>query len=231
MSHGSTPVIPGGLPLELAGMPLQLLPQRAVWRPDTHTVFVADVHIGKAASFRRLGVPVPDGTTDETLQRLQTLVHATQAAHLVVLGDLFHSEHVRGSDSLTQFAQWRSTHAALRITLIRGNHDARSGDPAPHLDIACVDAPAAFDGLHGLHEPDDVFRAPALAGHVHPAVRLSGKGRDTVRVPCFARRGHQLILPAFGAFTGAHTLRDFDGLTLYPLTPSHVFELPASTRL
>ena len=31
---------------------LALLPQRAVWRAADRTLFVADVHIGKAASFR-----------------------------------------------------------------------------------------------------------------------------------------------------------------------------------
>jgi DNA ligase-associated metallophosphoesterase len=220
--------VQGSLLIDLAGIQLHLLPQRAVWRPDTQTVFVADVHIGKAATFRRLGVPVPDGTTGDTLQRLQTLLGATQAAHLVVLGDLFHSEHIRGTDSLQAFEQWRAARADVRITLVRGNHDARSGDPSPHLGIECVDAPAAFDGLHGLHEPDASFTHAALAGHVHPAVRLSGKGRDAVRVSCFVQQGRQLTLPAFGAFTGAHTLRDLSGLTVYPLTSSTVFKLPAS---
>ena len=41
---------------------LALLPERAVWREDTRTLFVADVHIGKAAHFRASrGVPVPAG--------------------------------------------------------------------------------------------------------------------------------------------------------------------------
>ena len=38
---------------------------------------VADAHIGKAQSFRRLGVPVPGGTTAATLQRLSRAVAAT----------------------------------------------------------------------------------------------------------------------------------------------------------
>ena len=50
------------------GTALWLLPQRAVWWPAARTAFVADVHFGKAATFRRAGQPVPHGTTAANLR-------------------------------------------------------------------------------------------------------------------------------------------------------------------
>ena len=60
----------GGLDLELAGVAARLLARRAIWWPDEATLFVADVHLGKAETFRALGVPVPAGPTEATLRRL-----------------------------------------------------------------------------------------------------------------------------------------------------------------
>ena len=49
------------------GQPLTLLPEKAGFLAASRTLLVADAHIGKAVSFRKLGVPVPRGTTSETL--------------------------------------------------------------------------------------------------------------------------------------------------------------------
>ena len=52
------------------GETLWLLPQRAVYWPRAGALIVADVHFGKAATFRAGGIPVPGGTTAEMLRRL-----------------------------------------------------------------------------------------------------------------------------------------------------------------
>jgi metallophosphoesterase superfamily enzyme len=41
-----------------------------------------------------------------------------------------------------------------------------------------------------------------LAGHLHPVARISGRGRDSLRLPCFVIDGRQIVLPAFGEFAG-----------------------------
>ncbi|MES2766787.1 MAG: phosphoesterase, partial [Bacteroidota bacterium] len=41
-----------------------------------------------------------------------------------------------------------------------------------------------------------------LAGHIHPGVKLTGKGRSVLKLPCFYFGERQGILPAFGGFTG-----------------------------
>ena len=45
--------------IEVGGQPLTLLPEKAAFLGRSQTLLVADAHIGKAVSFRKLGVPVP----------------------------------------------------------------------------------------------------------------------------------------------------------------------------
>ena len=57
------------------------------------------------------------------------------------------------------------------------------------------------------HEPKKKPEAQMnIAGHLHPAVQLRGKARSFLRLPCFYFNDWQGILPAFGSFTGMHTL-------------------------
>ena len=43
----------------ISGEQLDLLPEKAIWWPRRRTLLVADVHCGKDATFRAMGVPVP----------------------------------------------------------------------------------------------------------------------------------------------------------------------------
>ncbi|HUP30403.1 MAG TPA: DEAD/DEAH box helicase, partial [Usitatibacter sp.] len=52
------------------------------------------------------------------------------------------------------------------------------------------------------HEPGPSRGGYALAGHIHPAVRLSASGEKPLRLPCFWFGARYGVLPAFGAFTG-----------------------------
>jgi len=61
-----------------------------------------------------------------------------------------------------------------------------------------------------------------LAGHVHPAVRLRGFGRQRLRLPCFYFGAQCGILPAFGAFTGLGDLRICEGDRVYVVTAEEV---------
>ncbi len=188
------------------GTALWLLPQRAVWWPAARTAFVADVHFGKAATFRRAGQPVPHGTTADNLARLDALLAATGAAHLVFLGDFLHARGGAGEPLWRQLQPWRERHAGIRMTLVRGNHDLHAGDPPPALGIALADEPwRPVDGaaLLACHHPQAVAGDTVLAGHLHPTVTLYGRARDALRLPCFTWTPGLLVLPAFGAFTGA----------------------------
>ena len=76
----------GTLATTLAGERMLLLAQRALYWPRERTLFVADVHLGKAAAFRAGGVPVPRGATASDLSRLTALLAGTGARRLVASG-------------------------------------------------------------------------------------------------------------------------------------------------
>lgn len=194
----------------LAGETLGLLPEGALWWPAQRLLMVADAHIGKAVSFRRLGVPVPQGTTTETLQGLSSAIARTDARHIVFLGDLLHSARSHAPATLTAVARWRERHRDLQLTLVRGNHDDRAGDPPSSLGIEVVDEPLRLGPFALCHHPDTVAGAYAIAGHWHPCVVIGGRARERLRLPCFwlgDEAAHPVgVLPAFGAFTGMHPI-------------------------
>lgn len=183
---------------------LQLWPHKAAFDPDLGLLLVADAHIGKAQSFRRLGVPVPAGTTAEALDRLSALLQATGATQLVFLGDFLHAATGRSAGTLAALAAWRDRHPALALTLVRGNHDAHAGDPPASLGMAVVDEPLRLGPWALQHHPAPVAGAYALAGHVHPGVLLQGRARQRLRLPAFCLGAQGGLLPAFGGFTGLH---------------------------
>lgn len=193
------------LTVAVAGRPLTLLPERAAFDPESRTLLVADAHLGKAQAFRRLGVPVPGGTTANNLQTLSRLVERTQARGIVFLGDLLHARHGRSPAVLEAVARWCASHEGLALRLVRGNHDSRAGDPPPDWGVDVVDEPWPLGPWALCHHPDPVAGAYVLAGHLHPAVAV-GRGVDRLRLPCFHFGVQVGVLPAFGAFTGMHTI-------------------------
>ncbi|HEY9024948.1 MAG TPA: ligase-associated DNA damage response endonuclease PdeM [Burkholderiaceae bacterium] len=216
--------------LQLRGQALSLLPQRAAWHGASRTLFIADLHLGKSASFRAQGLPVPSGTSQDNLDRLAALVDRHDAARVVFLGDLLHSRHAQRATAIAPLRAWRDAHAALRCVLVRGNHDSHAGDPPPALRFEIVDEPWTVDGAPGLvacHHPQRVAGAAALAGHWHPAVTLRGPARDHERLACFCHfaddDGDVLVLPAFGAFTGSSPQAPPAGSTCWPVGGERVW--------
>jgi uncharacterized protein len=189
--------------LELNDCRVTLLPQRAACIDDSKLLLIADLHLGKAVSFRRQGVPVPAGTSSDNLDRLSALVRARGIGAIVFLGDFLHAAHARRSESTMQaLRRWRDAHVDLDLTLVRGNHDAHAGDPPAWLGARCVDEPWTLrPGIFACHHPRPRDGGFVIAGHQHPSVVVAA-GFERMRLPCFHRRDGVLVLPAFGAFTG-----------------------------
>ncbi|HDS1815625.1 TPA: ligase-associated DNA damage response endonuclease PdeM [Pseudomonas putida] len=186
---------------------LWLLPDKAVYWPARRALLVADVHIGKAASYRALHQPVPRGTTEATLTRLDTLLANHDCRLLVVLGDFLHARTARAPATLARLQAWRQRHAGLRIVLVRGNHDRHAGDPPVALGIEVVEEPWVLAPFALQHEPVAHPQHPVLAGHVHPVFILQGRARQRLRLPCFLMDDRVSLLPAFGEFTGGWRVR------------------------
>lgn len=197
----------GAAATRVAGIELMMLPQRAAWLPAAGVLLVADAHFGKAAAFRRAGLPVPGGTTRAALATLDQALHATGAGQVVFLGDLLHSRAARAPATLQAVGDWRRARAGLRLTLVRGNHDLHAGDPPPAWDVRCVDEPLRLPGLEPLllcHHPQPRDGGYVLAGHSHPGVVLGSRATGRLRLPCFHLGAGVGVLPAFGDFTGLH---------------------------
>ncbi|MDB5964496.1 MAG: pdeM [Polaromonas sp.] len=214
------------LAIEQAGETLWLLPEHALWWPARRILFVADMHLGKAATYRALGQPVPSGTTAENLQRLSRLLDHYQPLQLVFLGDFLHAAQARTRSVLEALSAWRTRFAGLDCVLVRGNHDSRAGDPPAALGIQVVDEPWLIGPLAACHHPQSHASHFVLAGHLHPAVSLRGPGRDHLRLPCFCFDARQAVLPAFGEFTGGWTVTPQPGLRLYAVGADTVWRLP-----
>lgn len=192
--------------LLLEGEELWLLADKAVYWPARKTLLIADAHFGKASAYRSLGQPVPQGTTSENLQRLDRLLTTFACDQVIFLGDFLHGPGSHASGTLSALRAWRERNPELPMTLIRGNHDKRAGDPPADLGIEVVPEPLLMGPFALQHEPDAHATHHVLAGHVHPVYRLRGKGRQTLRLACFQIGKRGSLLPAFGAFTGGYNI-------------------------
>ncbi|MCD9047676.1 ligase-associated DNA damage response endonuclease PdeM [Luteimonas sp. MHLX1A] len=210
----------------VAGEPVQLHAERALYWPRTRTLVIADLHLGKADHFRRAGIALPVGGTSHDLERLDALLELTGAERLLVLGDLLHGE-IPEAPWLARWYAFRNRWSTLRIDVVAGNHDRvlrRHPERAASMGLE----------LHApyVHEPPFLFvhaaeDAPAggegyvLAGHLHPVLRLPG----LPRLPVF-RFAEVGILPAFTTFAGGMPFDPARDERVFVCAPGALVEMP-----
>ena len=217
----------GTLPMVIGGERVVLHADRALSWSRERSLFVADVHLGKGAAFRAGGVPLPRGSTAADLGRLTALIAQTHAVRLIVLGDFLHAKAGRVDALARAFRAWRACHAEVDVLVVRGNHDARAGDPPADWRIRCVDEPHAlppFLACHHLGHPPSGY---ALCGHVHPGIRIGGDD-ESARLPCFVLGRRRAILPAFGRFTGLAQIAPAPDERVVAIAGRMLFPLPQS---
>ena len=189
-----------GVEVTVKGERFSLFPQRGMYWRDREALLLADLHLGKVSHFRRKGIPVPPRANQHNLESLVELIAISGAQRVICLGDLFHS-HYNGE--WEEFGEVVRNFPAIRFELVLGNHDIMSRIQYERKDIVVYDQLRIGPFLL-THHPQESFADDAynLAGHVHPGVRLLGKGRQAMTLPCFYFGNRQGLLPAFGAFTG-----------------------------
>lgn len=200
---------------------LAILPEGLVLVAST--LIVADVHLGKSATFRAKGLPVPEGDTERDFRRLAEMVAKHDARHLVIAGDLFHAPSGLTQELETALARFL-TELAIPVTLVIGNHDAKIRRlPAglvcvEHLDIECIRI---------VHDPASADKERLhISGHWHPVVRIPDGRRTSLRLPCFLYRKNTLVLPAFGSFTGGAILSPEEGDRIFAALRDQIVEIP-----
>jgi DNA ligase-associated metallophosphoesterase len=188
---------------------LLLLPQKAIYWVQQKALIIADVHLGKVGHFRKAGIAIPRDMEQSDLATLSDLIHEYQPEKLLFLGDLFHSDINNDWD---WFILWRSQFPGLQIILVRGNHDIIADKHYQQLDIELHDEllMAPFLMQHHPLSGEHLQNAAGyvFCGHIHPGVNLSGRGRQSITLPCFAFGGNQAVLPSFGKFTGKVAIRN-----------------------
>ena len=185
--------------LVLAGEPVRLYADRALYWPARRRLFVADVHLGKGDTFRAAGIALPSGGTRHDLDRLTALIERSGANSLWVLGDLLHGSRV-DARWREEWVRFRVRHARVDMLLVEGNHDraaTRAGLEIERRTDGVEDGP--FMLAHVPRHGPPIDGRFAVCGHVHPVVRVPGfRGR----FPAFAIVHDPLVVPAFSAFTG-----------------------------
>lgn len=194
-----------------------LHPGKVVWWAEQHVLLLADVHLGKITHFRKHGSALPKGAIAENFNRLNAVIERYDPLLVCFLGDLFHSYQ---NQEFEQFATWRQG-IDREMMLVTGNHDVIS--PHQFDEIEVDTCPEWRNGEFLLtHHPTDDPDAFNFCGHIHPAVRLVGEGKQRLTLPCFFQRPRQLILPAFGEFTGVHVMTPEEGDRVFVVADGEV---------
>jgi uncharacterized protein len=211
--------------VRLGGEALLLHAERAVIWQANATLIVADVHLGKEGVFAAHGVAVPRGPSACDLQRLGQLVAAYACTRVLVLGDLFHGHAGVDDLLLRDLAAWREARPGVALLAIAGNHDTQATRRRSQALVQWCEDGVQERSLAFRHVPGHAADVYSLAGHVHPTCRISGHGRDLLRLPVFWQQAGCLVLPAFGSFTGGCNIRAAAGERLYAAGPGAVVAL------
>ncbi|SNR27031.1 putative phosphoesterase [Maribacter sedimenticola] len=184
-------------------------------------LLVSDVHLGKVSHFRKYGAAVPQAAVQKNFDMMDESIAYFKPKTLIFMGDLFHSSLNREWEIFENWVQEKT----LDIILVSGNHDILSPLKYKAIGINVVEEMVlgSFLLTHHPMERDGLFN---FSGHIHPAIKLSGLGRQTVKLPCFYKTEHQMILPAFGEFTGTFTLEPCNGCEVYALLGDAVLPVP-----
>jgi DNA ligase-associated metallophosphoesterase len=207
--------------VSIKGAELHLLPQKAIWWPEKSSLFLSDIHLGKAGHFRKNGIAVPSRVHLSDLSALDGLVEQLSCNRIFFLGDLFHSDL---NSEWSLFNDWLDFHSSLEFLLIRGNHDILPQEvySKTNLDLRQSYEMAPFYFTHEKEEHPVLYN---ISGHVHPGVRLNGWGRQGMRLPCFYFGRNYGLMPAFGIFTGLHPIKIYEGDRVYVVAEQQVIEL------
>ncbi|MGB3774209.1 MAG: ligase-associated DNA damage response endonuclease PdeM [Leeuwenhoekiella sp.] len=197
-----------------------LHPCGVIFWPEKSMLLIADVHLGKVSHFRKFGSAVPQQAVKSNFNALTRVIEDFEPEIVCFLGDLFHSSF---NKEWLLFEKWIHTRDE-KFILVAGNHDIIS--PAHYGIVGMKMASELIIGDFLLtHHPTERKGFFNFSGHIHPGIRLSGLGRQTLKLSCFFKSENQLILPAFGTFTGNYYLKPEPGDAVFAITKNEVIQV------
>ncbi|RZJ65935.1 MAG: ligase-associated DNA damage response endonuclease PdeM [Flavobacterium sp.] len=197
----------------------------AVFWKDRSMLLISDVHLGKISHFRRHGIALPKQAFSGNFDRLTKIADFFNAQVICFLGDLFHSKINKEWDI---FADWINARSE-KFVLVIGNHDILKPEKYESVGMAIASELKVAEFLF-THEPEERDGYFTFCGHIHPGVHLRGKGRQSMDLPCFFRTKNQMILPAFGEFTGKYILEPSEDDLIYVIADNQVMRVNLRAR-
>ncbi len=189
------------------------------WK-EQKTLLISDVHLGKIAHFRKHGLAIPENAIGENFRRMDEVVVLFEPATIIFLGDLFHSEI---NNEWQFFCDWVHR-TKVEIILVEGNHDVIS--KRHYCDLNIVIFPKLFlDGFLFTHHPIEMEGYFNFCGHLHPGIKLNSVGRQFLKLECFFHSPNQMILPAFGEFTGNYFMKPQKDDQVYAIADDRVIQV------
>ena len=190
-------------PFQLQSQQCWLSSERCLFWENEKTLIISDLHFGKTGHFRKSGIAVPQDVYKEDLHRLMQQVQYFQPERIIFTGDLFHSYE---NQEHALFAKWRKAITANSIHLVKGNHDLLPNKVYDELGLVLhenIYTTGPFVFVHDLNSlPEGSEKGYRISGHIHPGIRISGQGKQSLSFPCFYFSKKHAILPAFSKFTG-----------------------------
>ncbi len=207
--------------ISIKNQTFNLLSKKAMYWVEHEALLLSDLHLGKATHFRKSGIQAPAGLGNKDLAVLRDLLVLTSAKNVFIIGDLFHSDL---NSEWYLFEDFIKEHVHIKFILIRGNHDSL---PAYLLKGANLKTLLQYkrDDILLHHKPIKRKDVYVISGHIHPGIVLRGKGRQSLRLPCFYFGCDYAILPAFGNFTGLATIEPMEGDQVFAIADDEVIEL------
>ena len=210
-----------GLEVSIRGQSLVLLPEKAMYWPEQDVLLISDVHLGKISHFRKAGIGLPAKALHDNYKRLQYIIDKCSPSSIIFLGDLFHSSY---NNEWMYFKEFREANKNISFQLIMGNHDILDIDMYSLVNLE-ICSHKNLDPFLLTHHPKQDAELYNLCGHIHPAIKIRGKGRQSIRMPCFFFSRYQGILPAFGTFTGSHALKAANDDMVFGITGDTIIRI------
>ncbi len=185
--------------INLGGLELRPDLSGALHVPELSALMISDLHLEQGTSLARRGIRIPPFDTSITIGLLEGVINRFAPQRLIFLGDSFHDDDGETRIADTLMLRLQKIASSHECFWIYGNHD-----PSPPRNLLGHAADHILLGPLTLrHEPQRLRRNEfEIAGHLHPGCAVSQRGRR-VSGKCFIADDRRLIMPAFGAYTGA----------------------------
>lgn len=198
--------------------------ERTLFHPDSGSLILSDLHIGKAEHFRKNHFHIPGRVEAGEILRLYNIFNYYNPQNLYLLGDIFHSDL---NPAWNNFSELIHSIPIGRKLLVKGNHDILNPELYTNAGLEITHRFEFNSRITLVHDANDCGdQHISISGHLHPGCFLQGKGKQSVILPCFYIGEKGLVLPAFGKLTGLKSLKRESEKDIYlAFTPSRFWKI------